>query len=172
MAKPVKAVSGRDERLNDRLRSTLGEVDHRRVLAPYVRLISCTEGVYGDRVYQWDFRFTQPNLEHIAMPAVHSLEHMIATFLRRHLPGLINLGPMGCQTGFYLTVLGDGDYGRLLDTLALTLQDCLDATEVPLANEVQCGWAANHSLEGAQEIAERVLSSREDWTTVLRSQAA
>lgn len=154
------------ERIDERLRATLGEVDHRQVLAPYVRLIDCTEGAAGDAVYQWDLRFTQPNREHIEMAAVHSLEHMIAVFIRRHLPGVINFGPMGCQTGFYLTVMNYGDYDGLLDAVASTLLDCLEADEVPLANEVQCGWAANHTLEGAQEIARRVLGARDGWTRI------
>ncbi|EUJ30928.1 S-ribosylhomocysteinase, partial [Listeria cornellensis FSL F6-0969] len=29
------------------------------------------------------------------------------------------------------------------------------ATEVPACNEVQCGWAASHSLEGAKELAKK-----------------
>ena len=33
------------------------------------------------------------------------------------------------------------------------MEDVLKATEVPASNEVQCGWAANHTLEGAQQLA-------------------
>jgi S-ribosylhomocysteine lyase len=152
--------------IDARLVPTLGEVDHRRVLAPYVRLISCVEGSYGDKVWLWDLRFTQPNTDHIEMAAVHSLEHLIAVLIRRHLPGLINFGPMGCQTGFYLSVLNFGDYDALMDVIAKTLADCLDAKEVPLANIEQCGWAANHSLEGAHDLIRRVLSRRDKWQQV------
>jgi S-ribosylhomocysteine lyase len=152
---------------DDRLSATLGEIDHRRVAAPYVRLISCTTGERGDRVHHWDVRFVQPNREHIDMDAVHSLEHMIAVFLRGHVPSLINFGPMGCQTGFYLTLLNYGDYEALLGALERTLGDCLTATEVPLANDVQCGWAANHNLEKAQTMARRMLDARASWPQVM-----
>jgi len=56
---------------------------------------------------------------------------------------------MGCQTGFYLTVLNHDDYEEILTVLEKTMKDVLQATEVPASNEVQCGWAANHTLEGA-----------------------
>jgi S-ribosylhomocysteine lyase len=154
------------EGIDERLVGTLGEVDHRKVLAPYVRLISCTEGSHGDRVWLWDLRFTQPNKEHIDMPAVHSLEHMIAVFIRRHLPSVINFGCMGCQTGFYLSAMNFGDYDKMLDVVARTLHDCLEAKEVPLANIEQCGWASNHTLEGAQKIVRNVLGHKDKWQKV------
>jgi len=157
-----------DLAIDERLRGTLGEVDHRIVAAPYFRLISSKEGPRGDRVWLWDVRFTQPNTEHIPMPAVHSLEHMIAVFIQNHLPGFINFGCMGCQTGFYLSVFNYGDYDGMMDILAKTLEDCLTAKEVPLANIEQCGWAANHTLEGAQAMARRMLENRAKWTKVYR----
>ena len=40
------------------------------------------------------------------------------------------------------------------------------AKEVQLANEEQGGWAKNHSLYGAQEIARGVLSKRGKWQQV------
>ena len=33
-------------------------------------------------------------------------------------------------------------------------------------NEMQCGWAASHSLEGAQELAKGLLAKRSEWTEV------
>ncbi|MEC8900564.1 MAG: S-ribosylhomocysteine lyase, partial [Pseudomonadota bacterium] len=44
--------------------------------------------------------------------------------------------------------------------------DVLTATEVPACNEMQCGWAASHSLEGAQELAKGLLAKRSEWTEV------
>jgi S-ribosylhomocysteine lyase len=43
------------------------------------------------------------------------------------------------------------------------MKDVLKATEVPASNPVQCGWAANHTLEGAQELAKEFLSQRDEW---------
>jgi S-ribosylhomocysteine lyase len=55
---------------------------------------------------------------------------------------------------------------RVADLLEATLRDVLDATEVPAANEVQCGWGANHTLEGAQDAARTFLASRSEWGQV------
>ena len=47
-----------------------------------------------------------------------------------------------------------------------TLTDITTATEVPAANEVQCGWGANHTLEGAQDAARTFLGARDEWEHV------
>lgn len=146
---------------------TLGEIDHNIVDAPYLRLTKSLTGEHGDTVYIWDLRFKQPNQEHIQMTAVHSLEHMIAVFLPNHVPAVIHFGPMGCQTGFYLITFNFCNYDTLLNAIADTLNDCLVATEVPLANTTQCGWAKNHTLLGAQEIARQVLANKENWPKIL-----
>ena len=50
--------------------------------------------------------------------------------------------------------------------VAASLGDVLEATEVPAANEVQCGWGANHTLEGAQQAAREFLGRRDEWRQV------
>ena len=55
---------------------------------------------------------------------------------------------------FYVSFINHSDYDDVLSIIEQTLQDVLSATEVPACNEVQCGWAASHSLEGAKEIAQ------------------
>lgn len=141
-------------------------LDHTKVKAPYVRLVGTTEGVNGDKVYKYDIRFCQPNKEHMEMPALHSLEHMMAEFIRNHLDCVLDLGPMGCQTGFYLQVLNHSNYEEILEVLEKTLNEVLTATEVPACNEIQCGWAASHSLEGAKEVAKKMLAHKDEWTEV------
>jgi S-ribosylhomocysteine lyase len=54
----------------------------------------------------------------------------------------------------------------MLDVVARTLHDCLEAKEVPLANIEQCGWASNHTLEGAQKIVRNVLGHKDKWQKV------
>lgn len=34
------------------------------------------------------------------MPALHSLEHLMAEHIRNHSDKVVDLSPMGCQTGF------------------------------------------------------------------------
>ena len=31
---------------------------------------------------------------------------------------------------------------------------------------VQCGWEANHTLEGAQDVAKEFLSKRDEWSVI------
>ena len=83
------------------------ELDHTRVKAPYVRLCGVTQGPRGDRVSKFDLRFLQPNAEAFGTAALHALEHLLAHGIREHLDGVIDLSPMGCRTGFYLTVWGE-----------------------------------------------------------------
>ena len=55
---------------------------------------------------------------------------------------------------FYVSFINHDDYEDVLNIIEKTLNDVLEATEVPACNEVQCGWATSHSLEGAKEIAQ------------------
>lgn len=141
-------------------------LDHTKVKAPFVRLAGTKVGLYGDEIYKYDVRFKQPNKEHMDMPALHSLEHLMAELARNHTDKLVDISPMGCQTGFYVSFINHNDYDDALEILATTLTDVLAATEVPACNEVQCGWAASHSLEGAQALAAEFLAKRDEWKNV------
>ncbi len=140
-------------------------LDHRKVKAPYVRVADRKLLPGGDELVKYDVRFTQPNIAHLDMPTVHSIEHLTAELMRNHTDALIDFSPMGCQTGFYALTLGIQPE-EFKELLALTFTDLLRATEVPAANEVQCGWGANHSLEGAQQAVEAFLDQRECWDEV------
>lgn len=142
------------------------DLDHTKVVAPYVRLAGVKEGEKGDVVTKYDVRFKQPNKAHMEMPALHSLEHLMADRIRNHSTKVIDLSPMGCQTGFYLSFINHNDYEDVLDILEKTLNDVLAATSVPACNEVQCGWAASHSLEGAKSLAKEFLEKRNTWHIV------
>lgn len=141
-------------------------LDHTKVTAPYVRLAGLKEGRNGDVVHKYDIRLKQPNKEHMEMPALHSLEHLMAENVRNHTDLVVDLSPMGCQTGFYLSLINHDNFDEVLDIIEKTLNDVLAATEVPACNEVQCGWAASHSLEGAKELAKEMLAKRAEWSIV------
>ena len=141
-------------------------LDHTKVKAPYVRLACVTDGDHGDKIYKYDLRVCQPNQDHMEMPALHSLEHLMAELSRNHSDKIIDISPMGCQTGFYIALLNLPEYNDALNLIEKTLQDVLTATEVPACNVLQCGWAASHSLTGAQKIAQYLLDKRNEWTTI------
>lgn len=145
-------------------------LDHTKVAAPYVRLAGLKEGEQGDVIRKYDIRFKQPNKEHMEMAALHSIEHLMAENIRNHTDKVVDLSPMGCQTGFYLTMINHDNYDDVLNILEKTLEDVLNATEVPACNEVQCGWAANHSLEGAKELAKEILEKRSEWAAIFKEE--
>jgi len=142
-------------------------LDHRAVAAPYLRVADRKVLPGGDVLTKVDVRFCQPNVEHLEMPVVHSLEHLVAEHVRNHTDAVVDFSPMGCQTGFYLLLVGEWEMAAVSDLLAATLTDVLAATEVPAANEVQCGWGANHTLAGAQTAAREFLASRDEWLKVM-----
>ena len=125
-------------------------LDHRAVAAPYVRIADRKILPGGDTLIKYDVRFTQPNTAHLDMPAVHSIEHLSAELMRNHTDKLIDFSPMGCQTGFYALTLGI-EPQEFMPILEATMRDILEATEVPAANEVQCGWGVHSFCRGADE---------------------
>lgn len=141
-------------------------LDHRLVSAPYVRVADRKRLPGGDELVKYDVRFTQPNQAHLEMPAVHSIEHLTAELMRNHTNKLIDFSPMGCQTGFYALTLGL-EPPQFMQILEATFRDILAAEQVPAANEVQCGWGANHSLEAAQQAVSQFLAQRAVWGQVM-----
>ena len=89
-------------------------------------------GVYVSRkdkigqevITTFDLRFTRPNLEApMDNPGIHSIEHLVATFLRNHpvwKEKTIYFGPMGCRTGFYVIFAGDLKSEDIIDVLRET----------------------------------------------------
>ncbi|MDO4821852.1 MAG: S-ribosylhomocysteine lyase [Rothia sp. (in: high G+C Gram-positive bacteria)] len=142
------------------------DLDHTAVAAPYVRVADRKTLPGGDVLIKYDVRFTQPNKGHLGMKAVHSIEHMTAHHMRNHTDALIDFSPMGCQTGFYALTLGlePADFMQVLEA---TMNDLLEADEVPAANEVQCGWGANHSLDEAQAAVRAFVEKKDEWEQVM-----
>ncbi len=146
----------------------LGEVDHRSVKAPYVRLSSYTAGEKGDIVYFYDLRITQPNTTYLSTVELHSLEHLFLAGFRKYMPAnLICVAPMGCQTGLYLVLLNEGRAEQVLGVYERILNDILNETSVPYASISDCGHYENHDLEKAKAIARQLLDCRPAWRQVL-----
>lgn len=133
------------------------ELDHRKVKAPYIRRCCVLDGEKGDKVSKFDIRFLQPNKEAFGTAAMHGLEHLLAHTLRDKIEGVIDLSPMGCRTGFYLTIWGDRNCNEIKEAVEYSLNKVLEAKEVPAKNEVQCGNYRDLSLFGAQEYANEAL---------------
>ena len=123
------------------------ELDHRKVKAPYVRKCCLLEGPKGDKVTKFDLRFLQPNKEAFGTAAMHGLEHLLAHILRDKVQSIIDISPMGCRTGFYLSIWGDREAEEIRDALELALKEILMARNSS-SNPIQCGNYRDLSLWG------------------------
>jgi S-ribosylhomocysteine lyase len=147
---------------------TVGELDHRLLKAPHIKLRSANEGAKGDVVYCVDLRINQPNVEFLSSTEMHSFEHFLLYGFQKYMPeNFLSIGLMGCQTGFYLVLYNEGNAEKICDTYESILKDVLSASEVPYANIAQCGNYKNHSVELAQDVARRVLDARSHWRQVV-----
>ncbi len=132
-------------------------LDHTKVKAPFIRKCTVYQGEKGDIVTKYDIRFTQPNEAEMESDGIHTLEHLMATYIREYMDGIIDLSPMGCRTGFYLTVWGDRPVDEVKMATEKALAEVTKATDVPAVNEVQCGNYRLHSLDKAKSYAKEVL---------------
>ena len=118
-------------------------------------------------VSTFDLRFKKPNQgDFIAQPALHSIEHIMATVLRNggHKNDIVYFGPMGCRTGFYLLTV-NMDEKTVRNTLKEALAAVQDFDSVPGAEKAECGNYLEHDLNGAKkECAEylRLLEGQDD----------
>lgn len=133
------------------------KLDHNKVKAPFVRKCCVLDGKMGDKVSKFDLRFLQPNKEAFGTAAMHGLEHLLAYELRKNLDGIIDFSPMGCRTGFYLSIFGNREVSEIKEAVEKSLNVVLNATEIPAANDIQCGNYRDLSLFGAKEYAREVL---------------
>lgn len=101
----------------------IGEMDHRALKAPSMKLRSARTGQHGDVVYSVDLRVCVPNADdYLSATELHSMEHFLLEGFQRQLPeNFISVGLMGCQTGFYLIFLNEGRADVLCHTLATIL---------------------------------------------------
>lgn len=144
-------------------------LDHRLVKAPYIRQAADKLLTGGSHIIKYDVRFTQPNDgSPLSTAAVHSLEHSLATTLREHTQGVIDLSPMGCRTGFYAVVDAGviASQDEFKDIFIRSLEDLLKLTEVPGASVIECGTAADHSLEEAKAAAVAFLAHSDELDAI------
>ena len=139
-------------------------VDHTIMPAPAVRKAKGMKTPSGDNITVFDLRFVKPNEDILSSEGIHTLEHLFAGFMRNHLNSsdteIIDLSPMGCRTGFYMSVLGQPEEERVADAWEASMKDVLEVKEqkdIPELNLYQCGTYKMHSLDDAKEIAQAVL---------------
>lgn len=132
------------------------EIDHTELTAPYI----LEHAVYehrGVKVFKYDIRFITPNTTTIDDKILHSLEHILATTFKQEFEDyMIDLSPMGCKTGFYLTLFDCGrEEPKSILRIYLAIMRAL-YIEVPEPTQYNCGSYQLHNIEGARVFLEGV----------------
>lgn len=141
-------------------------VDHTIMKAPAVRIAKTMQTPNKDTITVFDLRFTAPNKDILSEKGIHTLEHLYAGFMRNHLNGeqveIIDISPMGCRTGFYMSLIGSPTESQVGEAWLAAMQDVLQVenqSDIPELNEYQCGTYAMHSLEEAKQIAQAIIDA-------------
>ncbi|HHD75630.1 MAG TPA: S-ribosylhomocysteine lyase [Campylobacterales bacterium] len=141
-------------------------VDHTKMPAPAVRVAKNMSTPSGDDITVFDLRFVQPNKDILSEKGIHTLEHLFAGFMRDHLNSkeveIIDLSPMGCRTGFYMSLLGTPKEKKVAKAWKKSMKDVLavaEQSDIPELNLYQCGTCAMHSLDEAKEIAQNIVDA-------------
>lgn len=139
-------------------------VDHTKMAAPAVRVAKTMQTPNKDTITVFDLRFCVPNADILSERGIHTLEHLYAGFMRDHLNSdsveIIDISPMGCRTGFYMSLIGTPSEEQVATAWQAAMEDVLKVAaqdDIPELNEYQCGTYAMHSLDDAKAIAQAVL---------------
>jgi len=139
-------------------------VDHTKMIAPAVRVAKTMSTPSGDDITVFDLRFCLPNKEILTEKGIHTFEHLFAGFMRDHLNSkkveIIDISPMGCRTGFYMSLLGTPKAKKVAKAWKKSMRDVLKVakqSDIPELNVYQCGTYKMHSLKDAKAIATNVL---------------
>lgn len=142
------------------------KVDHTRMNAPAVRVAKIMKTPKGDEITVFDLRFCAPNKAILSPQGIHTLEHLFAGFMRDHLNSesveIIDISPMGCRTGFYMSLIGTPTEQQVAEAWLASMHDVLKVekqSQIPELNEYQCGSYKEHSLPDAHQIAKDVIAS-------------
>jgi S-ribosylhomocysteine lyase len=100
----------------------------------------------------YDLRFIKPNTGAIPIEAMHTIEHLFATWLKTESDikdEVISFNPGGCQTMFYLEVFNDIEID-VKQELIKCIDWCLKQDKVCGATKEECGNYTSHDLVSAQ----------------------
>ncbi len=139
-------------------------VDHTKMIAPAVRVAKTMSTPSGDTITVFDLRFYIPNEDMFGAKAIHTFEHLFAGFIREHLNSdsveIIDVSPMGCRTGFYMSLLGTPSEETVAKAWKKSMKNILNVKkkkDIPELNVFQCGTYKMHSLKKAKKVAKYVL---------------
>ena len=135
------------------------QVDHTKIVPGIY--ISRVDKVGDELVTTYDIRLKRPNIEPaMDVAAMHSLEHIIATYLRSdiHYDEVIYWGPMGCLTGFHLILKGNRQAKDTLPIIYAAFSAASVAESIPGVAPECCGHYTLHDLEMAKYYAKEFVA--------------
>lgn len=129
------------------------QVDHTKIIPGIY--VSRTDIAGGEKIVTFDIRMKRPNVEPAIHPnAIHSIEHIVATYLRNDpewKDRIVYWGPMGCLTGNYLIVKGECSPKEVFPLVLAAFRHCRDYEgEVPGTTAETCGNFRLHDLSMAK----------------------
>jgi len=133
-------------------------VDHTKIIPGIYE--SRVDVIGEEMVTTFDIRLKRPNVEPAIDPAaMHTIEHIVATYLRNHPEWdskLIYWGPMGCLTGFYIIVKGRPTSQEMFPIILESFRHLSEYEgEVPGTSPENCGKCLMHDLPMAKWEAKR-----------------
>lgn len=118
------------------------------------RIIWCRTKDEGGNIYleTYDLRFVKPNTRVIPIKAMHTIEHLMASYLKsKYSFGVISFCPGACQTMFYLELLNYSENPWNVGTMIkMAIDWCLEQDTIPGATKEECGNYKSHDLEKAK----------------------
>jgi S-ribosylhomocysteine lyase len=133
--------------------------------------VSRVDRLGGETLTTFDIRMKKPNSEPVIdNPAIHTLEHLFAVYLRGESGGwaenVVYIGPMGCRTGMYLILKGERTPAEILPLVKAMLRYVTGFSgAVPATTSKECGNCLDHNLVTAQYEARKYLEEVVDVIT-------
>ena len=147
-----------------------GELIMERIASFQVDHIRLNRGIYVSRIDEingnyltsFDIRMKLPNREPVINIAeLHTMEHLGATFLRNHSvwkEKIVQFGPMGCRTGFYLILKGKLESKDIVELMKELYKFMAEFKgDIPGATAIECGNYLDQNLPMANYEAKKYL---------------
>ena len=129
------------------------QVDHTKIVPGIY--VSRTDEIGQEKATTFDIRMKSPKVEPAIHPnAIHTIEHIVATFLRNDptwKERIVYFGPMGCLTGNYLIVKGTPTPQEIYPLVLAAFEHLAGYNgDVPGATAINCGNYLLHDLQIAK----------------------
>ncbi len=136
-------------------------IDHTRLVRGIY--VSRKDSIGAETVTTFDIRMKVPNQEPVLdVPALHTIEHLAATFLRNHqewAEKTLYFGPMGCRTGCYVLFKGELNSENVAPVITELFEFIAGYEgEIPGSSAVECGNYLSQDLPMAKWEARKFLS--------------